>query len=209
MADFIKIHSADNVAVAISNIEAGDGHEYIPAGHKMALCDLPAGADVIKYGFPIGHLTKAVAKGDLIDHTNLKTNLEGLLEYNYQPELVEMAPAETPACFKGYRRADGRAGVRNELWIIPTVGCVNGVAQSIRNLFEKEIGEYPSIEKVVAFPHNYGCSQLGGDHENTRKILADMVHHPNAAGVLVVALGCENTSSVRSGNLSEKWMKTV
>ena len=192
MADFIKIHSADNVAVAISNIEAGDGHEYIPAGHKMALCDLPAGADVIKYGFPIGHLTKAVAKGDLIDHTNLKTNLEGLLEYNYQPELVEMAPDETQACFKGYRRADGRAGVRNELWIIPTVGCVNGVVQSIRNLFEKEIGEYPSIEKVVAFPHNYGCSQLGDDHENTRRILADMVHHPNAAGVLVVALGCEN-----------------
>lgn len=192
MADFIKIHSADNVAVAISNIEAGDGHEYIPAGHKMALCDLQAGADVIKYGFPIGHLTKAVAKGDLIDHTNLKTNLEGLLEYNYQPELVETAPAETTAFFKGYRRADGRAGVRNELWIIPTVGCVNGVAQSIRNLFEKEMGEYPSIEKVVAFPHNYGCSQLGGDHENTRKVLADMVHHPNAAGVLVVALGCEN-----------------
>ena len=178
--------------MAISNIEAGDGHEYIPAGHKMALCDLPAEADVIKYGFSIGHLTKAVSKGDLIDHTNLKTNLEGLLEYSYQPELVEIVPAETPACFKGYRRADGRAGVRNELWIIPTVGCVNGVVQSIRNLFEKEIGEYPSIEKVVAFPHNYGCSQLGDDHENTRKILADMVHHPNAAGVLVVALGCEN-----------------
>ena len=192
MADFIKIHSADNVAVAISNIEAGDGHEYIPAGHKMALCDLPAEADVIKYGFPIGHLTKAVAKGELIDHTNLKTNLEGLLEYSYQPELVEIAPAEITAFFKGYRRADGRAGVRNELWIIPTVGCVNGVVQSIRNLFEKEIGEYPSIEKVVAFPHNYGCSQLGDDQENTRKILADMVHHPNAAGVLVVALGCEN-----------------
>ena len=145
MADFIKIHSADNVAVAISNIEAEDGHEYIPAGHKMALCDLQAGADVIKYGFPIGHLTKAVAKGDLIDHTNPKTNIEGLLEYNYQPELVETAPAETTAFFKGYRRADGRAGVRNELWIIPTVGCVNGVAQSIRNLFEKEMGEYPSI----------------------------------------------------------------
>ena len=192
MADFIKIHSADNVAVAISNNEAGDGHEYIPAGHKMALCDLPADADVIKYGFPIGHLTKAVSKGDLIDHTNLKTNLEGLLEYSYQPELVEIAPAETPAFFKGYRRADGRAGVRNELWIIPTVGCVNGVVQAIRNLFEKEIGEHPSVEKVVAFPHNYGCSQLGDDHENTRKILADMVHHPNAAGVLVVALGCEN-----------------
>ena len=192
MADFIKINPADNVAVAISDAEAENGHSFIPAGHKMALCDLPENADVIKYGFPIGHLTKAVSQGDLIDHTNLKTNLEGLLEYSYQPELVEIAPAETPAFFKGYSRTDGRAGVRNELWVIPTVGCVNGVVQSIRNLFEKEIGEYPSIEKVVAFPHNYGCSQLGDDHENTRKILADMVHHPNAAGVLVVALGYEN-----------------
>ncbi len=189
MADFIKINSADNVAVALKDIE---GAERIPAGHKMALCDLPAGADVIKYGFPIGHLTADVKTGDLVDHTNLKTNLEGLLEYTYKPELTEIAPAQTKAYFKGYRRADGRVGVRNELWIIPTVGCVNGVAQSIQKLFEKELGDYPSIEKVIAFPHNYGCSQLGDDHENTRNILADMVHHPNAAGVLVVALGCEN-----------------
>ncbi|MBO7191917.1 MAG: altronate dehydratase [Bacteroidales bacterium] len=189
MADFIKINSADNVAVALKDIE---GAERIPAGHKMALCDLPAGADVIKYGFPIGHLTADVKTGDIVDHTNLKTNLEGLLEYTYEPELTEIAPAQTKAYFKGYRRADGRVGVRNELWIIPTVGCVNGVAQSIQKLFEKELGDYPSIEKVIAFPHNYGCSQLGDDHENTRNILADMVHHPNAAGVLVVALGCEN-----------------
>lgn len=189
MADFIKINSADNVAVALKDIE---GAERIPAGHKMALCDLPAGADVIKYGFPIGHLTADVKTGDLVDHTNLKTNLEGLLEYTYKPELTEIAPAQTKAYFKGYRRADGRVGVRNELWIIPTVGCINGVAQSIQKLFEKELGDYPSIEKVIAFPHNYGCSQLGDDHENTRNILADMVHHPNAAGVLVVALGCEN-----------------
>ena len=103
-----------------------------------------------------------------------------------------MEPAADNAFFKGYRRSDGRAGIRNELWIIPTVGCVNGVAQSIQKRFEKELADYPSIDKVIAFPHNYGCSQLGGDHENTRRILADMVHHPNAAGVLVVALGCEN-----------------
>ena len=202
MSQFIKINVADNVAVAIHDVEAGCSFETdsislttaakIPAGHKVALRDMSEGEDVIKYGFPIGHLLKAIPQGGLIDHSVLKTNLEGLLEYSYQPDLTEIAPASDKAFFKGYRRADGRAGIRNELWIIPTVGCVNGVAQSIQKQFEKELANYPSIEKVIAFPHNYGCSQLGGDHENNRKILADMVHHPNAAGVLVVALGCEN-----------------
>ena len=200
--DFIKIHAADNVAVAIHDVEAGASFDIngvsittvndVPAGHKVALEDMAEGTDIVKYGFPIGHLLTSVKKGGLIDHTNLKTNLEGLLDYTYEPDLKETEPAAVPAYFKGYRRKDGRAGVRNELWIIPTVGCVNGVAQNIQKLFEKELDQYPSIEKVIAFPHNYGCSQLGGDHENTRNILADMVHHPNAAGVLVVALGCEN-----------------
>ena len=187
---FIKINPADNVAVAVQDVETASG--FVPAGHKVALRDLAEGEDVIKYGFPIGHLLTSVPEGGIIDHTNLKTNLEGLLDYTYQPELTEIAPASSPAFFKGFRRKNGSAGIRNELWIIPTVGCVNGVAQNIQKLFEKEMSDYSSIEKVIAFPHNYGCSQLGGDHENTRNILADMVHHPNAAGVLVVALGCEN-----------------
>lgn len=200
--EFLRINTADNVAVAIHDVEAGgrfdiDGVEivvqgHVPAGHKVALQDMEAGADVVKYGFPIGHLLNPVKKGEVVDHTNIKTNLEGLLDYAYEPDLTEIPAAPAPAFFKGYRRKDGSAGVRNELWIIPTVGCVNGVAQSIQKLFEKELSEYPSVEKVIAFPHNYGCSQLGDDHENTRRILADMVHHPNAAGVLVVALGCEN-----------------
>ena len=202
MAEFIKINPADNVAVAINDVEAGCGFDIdgvsiktldrIPAGHKVALRNIAEGEDVVKYGFPIGHLLKDVPQGGLIDHSVLKTNLEGLLDYSYQPDLTETAPAQKKAFFKGYRRADGRAGIRNELWIIPTVGCVNGVVQNIQKRFETELEAYPGIEKVIAFPHNYGCSQLGGDHENTRKILADMVHHPNAAGVLVVALGCEN-----------------
>ena len=190
MAEYIKINPADNVAVAIHDIDTGAAS--IPAGHKFALRDLAEGEDVIKYGYPIGHLLSPVPEGGLVDHENIRTNLEGLLEYAYEPKLMEIRPAAAPAFFKGYRRPDGRSGIRNELWIIPTVGCVNGTAQSICRQFEKEIDRYPSVEKVIAFPHNYGCSQLGGDHENTRKILADMVHHPNAAGVLVVALGCEN-----------------
>lgn len=202
MSEFIKINPADNVAVAIHDVVSGsvsniDGVNVtalsdIPSGHKIALRDIAEGENVVKYGFPIGHVTSLVQQGCLIDDTNLKTNLEGLLEYTYEPDLTEMSPAVVKACFKGYRRADGRSGIRNELWIIPTVGCVNGVAQNIQKLFEDGLSQYPWIEKVQAFPHNYGCSQLGDDHENTRKILADMVHHPNAAGVLVVGLGCEN-----------------
>ena len=208
---FIKINPADNVAVAVQDVETASG--FVPAGHKVALRDLAEGEDVIKYGFPIGHLLTSVPEGGIIDHTNLKTNLEGLLDYAYEPELTEIAPASSPAFFKGFRRKNGSAGIRNELWIIPTVGCVNGVAQNIQKLFEKEMSDYPSIEKVIAFPHNYGCSQLGGDHENTRNILADMVHHPNAAGVLVVALGCENNqlSSFRElvGEVDETRVKFI
>ncbi len=221
MAEIIKINSSDNVAIAIHDIKVGQSFEVdgvrvvaqvdIPAGHKMALRDMSVGENVVKYGYPIGHLLYAVSEGGLINDTNLKTNLDGLLEYSYTPELTTIAPSAEKAYFKGYRRSDGRAGIRNELWIIPTVGCVNGVVQSIRNEFEKELSNYPSIEKVVAFPHNYGCSQLGDDHENTRKILADMVHHPNAAGVLVVALGCENNqlSSFRElvGEVDESRVK--
>lgn len=202
MSTFIKINAADNVAVAVNDAAAGDVFECggacisaaapIPSGHKMALEPLKTGDNVVKYGFPIGHVISDVPAGGLIDHSNLKTNLSGLLEYSYEPELKEIPVTENPAMFKGYRRADGRVGIRNSLWIIPTVGCVNGVVQSIAREFEKEIAAYPWIDKVVAFPHNYGCSQLGDDHENTRRILADMVHHPNAAGVLVVSLGCEN-----------------
>ena len=157
MADFIKINVADNVAVAIHDIEAGGSFEVdgvqintlsaIPAGHKVALRDMAEGEDVIKYGFPIGHLLKAVPQGSLIDHSNLKTNLDGLLEYSYQPDLTEIAPTSDKAFFKGYRRADGRAGIRNELWIIPTVGCVNGVAQGIQKQFEKE--PVKTVEKLV------------------------------------------------------------
>ena len=202
MSSVIKINFADNVAVAVSNVAAGDicyadGRRItaaadIPAGHKMALKALGKGDNVIKYGYPIGHLLEDVPEGGLIDHRILKTNLEGILEYKYEPIRASVEKTAAKATFKGYRRADGRAGVRNELWVVPTVGCVNGVAQSIAGEFSRKLSDWPSIEKVVAFPHNYGCSQLGDDHENTRRILADIVRHPNAAGVLVVALGCEN-----------------
>ena len=198
---YIKINPADNVAVALEDLSKGGAVEGvtlsmdIPRGHKIVLRDLKAGDNVIKYGFPIGHVTKDAPKGTMVDHSCIKTNLEGLLEYSYQPRLVDIPLAPQGRTFKGYRRADGQVGVRNQIWVIPTVGCVNGICEEIVRRFNSVISseaEKSPVDAIVAFPHNYGCSQLGDDHENTRRILADMVHHPNAGGVLVVSLGCEN-----------------
>ena len=221
---YIKINPDDNVAVALEDLAKGESVEGIvlstdvPRGHKVLLKDLAAGEDVIKYGFPIGHVMRDAVAGTVVDHTCIKTNLEGLLEYKYEPSFDQAespasglrglklfaaekcrkkfcpTPADLkPASFKGYRRVDGQVGVRNQIWVIPNVGCVNGICQTIVERFRAEIaGKEGSVDAIVAFPHNYGCSQLGDDHENTRKVLADMVHHPNAGGVLVVSLGCEN-----------------
>ena len=195
---YIKINPADNVAVALEDLSKGEVVEGvtlsmdIPRGHKIVLRDLKAGENVIKYGFPIGHVTRDAAAGTMVNHECIKTNLEGLLEYSYNPALVEIEAARQRRTFKGYRCADGQVGIRNQIWVIPTVGCVNGICQEIVERFKEENPNHPGVDAVVCFPHNYGCSQLGYDHENTRTVLSDMVHHPNAGGVLVVSLGCEN-----------------
>ena len=207
-AKYLKINPADNVAVAITALPAGekltvDGKEItlnedVPAGHKFALKDFAESENVIKYGYPIGHARKAQKQGDWMNENNIKTNLSGLLEYTYNPVNVDLntttlnlntgAPNLT---FRGYKRKNGDVGVRNEIWIIPTVGCVNGIANQLAEQLRKET-DCEGVDSIISFPHNYGCSQLGDDHENTRKILRDMVLHPNAGAVLVVGLGCEN-----------------
>lgn len=197
----LKINKADNVVVAIEPLHAGqvvsaDGEEInvsadIPAGHKMALKPISEGEDIIKYGFPIGHAITAIPKGGWVNEKNIKTNLEGILDYKYEPNLKSTGFQNRSLVFKGYKRKNGDTGIRNEIWIIPSVGCVNGIVKQLADAF-REKAEGKGVDAVVAFPHNYGCSQLGGDHENTRKILRDMALHPNAGGVLVVGLGCEN-----------------
>ena len=198
---FLKINTADNVAVAIENLSKGevlhiDGSEVqlqedVPAGHKFALKPFAQGEDVIKYGYPIGHTLQPIAQGCWINERNLKTNLSGLLEYSYQPVDASLQIPNRGLTFKGYRRANGEVGIRNEIWVVPTVGCVNGIASRLADSLRSETGSQ-GVDAIMAYPHNYGCSQLGDDHENTRKILRDLVLHPNAGGVLVVGLGCEN-----------------
>ena len=201
MTEILKINPADNVVVAIKAQHKGaqievDGQcitllEDVPAGHKIAIRDFAKGENVIKYGFPIGHATEDKKAGSWMNEHNIHTNLAGLLSYEYHPKNVKLNIPKEDRTFMGYRRSDGQVGVRNEIWIIPTVGCVNGIVNSIADRLRQETGA-EGVDGIFAFPHNYGCSQLGDDHENTKKILRDMVHHPNAGAILVVGLGCEN-----------------
>ena len=201
MKDFIKINENDNVIVALKELTAGEtilagtqevtARETIPAGHKMAIRDIATGAEVIKYGFRIGNAKENIAAGQWVHVHNLKTALGDLLEYTYEPVETNVKKTEDVK-FMGFARANGKVGVRNEVWIIPTVGCVNNIATAMAKAANARVKG--SVEEVIAFPHPYGCSQMGDDQEHTRTILADLVNHPNAAGVLVLGLGCENNN---------------
>jgi altronate hydrolase len=201
----VRIHPADNVAVAVRALPAGADVDIggtrvtlateVPAGHKFALQALDAGERVIKYGFPIGRTTAPVERGAWLHSHNMGTALSGTLEYRYEPRTASGAATSAAAVarmptFDGYRRSTGRVGTRNEVWIINTVGCVNTAAERIaREATARYAGQ---VEGVYAFAHPYGCSQLGDDLHATQRVLAGLLRHPNAGGVLVLGLGCEN-----------------
>lgn len=198
---FIKINPADSVVVCLQAMPKGetisvDGktvtlNQDTPAGHKVLINDVSEGTDIIKYGYPIGHAMQDLKAGDWVNENNLKTNLAGTLEYTYTPVDEPLSIKDEKRTFKGYVRANGEVGTRNELWIVPTVGCVNGIAERLAGMLQQETG-CKDIDAIHTWHHNYGCSQLSGDHENTRKVLRDIVLHPNAGAVLVLSLGCEN-----------------
>lgn len=196
MKTALRIHPTDHVAVALTDLKAGDEAcglhllQDVPAGHKLALTHLSSGDTVIKYGSPIGYATADIQPGEWVHTHNLHTALTDSNTYTYTPvgASLKVLPPET---FSGFQREDGRAGVRNEIWIIPTVGCVNDIAATLAQKCKRLI--HGSVEDVIAFRHPYGCSQMGEDQENTRRLLASLIRHPNAGGVLVLGLGCENS----------------
>ena len=200
-SSFIKINPADSVVVCLRPFQKGetievDGKSVTllqdpPAGHKVLINDAAQGDNIIKYGYPIGHAKEDLKEGQWVNENNLKTNLSGTLSYEYHPVNEKLNIPADNRTFNGYRRKNGEVGIRNEVWIVPTVGCVNGIAERLASLLEKET-QLEGIDAVHAWHHNYGCSQLSGDHENTRKVLRDIVLHPNAGAVLVLSLGCEN-----------------
>ena len=207
----IRINPRDNVAVALEPLFKGDvvtvdGDTFtlfsdIPGGHKVALSDIKKEEKVIKYGYPIGAAKEDIVKGQHVHAFNIHTLLSEDAEYSYDEDAAAEAMKEAEEdrarwsghvpMIKAYRRPDGKIGIRNSLWIVPTVGCVNRIAGKLEAWGNEALG---LEDGVHAWIHPYGCSQMGGDHENTRKILAGLVHHPNAGGVLVLGLGCENNT---------------
>ncbi len=197
----LKINKADSVVVCLRPLQKGeiinvDGEDITilqdtPSGHKILIHDTEEGVDIIKYGYPIGHAKVNLKAGEWVNENNLKTNLAGTLEYTYSPVNEDINIENENKKFKGYIRKSGDVGTRNEIWIVPTVGCVNGVAERLVNKLKEET-KLEGVDAIHAWHHNYGCSQLSDDHENTRKILRDICLHPNTGGVLVLSLGCEN-----------------
>jgi len=201
----LKINSKDNVAVALYHVKKGtkiniDGQELvvqedIPKGYKIALTSIDKREEVIKYGYGIGIASQLIKMGTCVHNHNLRTGLKGKIEYRYKPDLKEIKSLNDMLYFRGYERDNGQVGIRNEIWVISTVGCVNKPAEkmvlSAKQKYRAEI-EKDEIDGFFNFSHPFGCSQLGDDLINTQRILAGLVKHPNAAGVLVVGLGCEN-----------------
>lgn len=196
----LRVHPADNVAVAVEPLAVGESvivagtevtvREDIPKGHKLALRDLGAGVAVVKYGAHLGQTTEAVQAGAWVHSHNLRTGLGALHDYTYHP-VERPSPREGAVpTFQGYRRANGTVGTRNEIWVVNTVACVNRAAERIAREAAKRFEG--RVDGVHAFSHPYGCSQLGDDLENTQRVLAGLIRHPNAGGVLVIGLGCEN-----------------
>ena len=208
-ATYLKINPADSVVVCLSPKKKGDVvvvdgcqitiNQDTPAGHKVLIKEVAEGENIIKYGYPIGHAITNLRAGDWVNEDNLKTNLSGTLEYTYSPITEHLTYTHQNRTFKGYIRKNGDVGIRNEIWIVPTVGCVNGIAEKLVAKLKTELSLTSHlasltshIDNIYAWHHNYGCSQLSEDHENTRKVLRDICLHPNAGAVLVLSLGCEN-----------------
>ncbi|MGD8834196.1 MAG: altronate dehydratase family protein [Desulfobacteraceae bacterium] len=200
-ANILQIDSKDNVAIALGRIDTGESiridheqiaaQEPIPQGHKVALAHMNTGDAVMKYGHTIGRAIQPIQAGQWIHAHNMQSALQGIKDYSYQPAPPPAFETESAYAFEGYLRPDGRAGIRNELWIIPTVGCINSIAEMLAAEANAQFSG-GTIDGVYHFAHPFGCSQLGGDLKATQQLLAALVHHPNAGGVLVMGLGCEN-----------------
>ncbi|HJV47371.1 MAG TPA: altronate dehydratase family protein [Bacillota bacterium] len=200
-SNVIRINPLDNVFVALQDFNEGDTiqlgdqtvtvRQSVPKGHKIAIQQIEIGKNVVKYGFSIGKALQEIQIGDWIHSHNLKSGLEGTLEYSYHPSEIQAASTHADRTFMGYVRGNGEIGIRNEIWIINTVGCINKTCEALVRLANKQFANR-QFDGVYHFPHPFGCSQLGDDLVNTQRALSGLAHHPNAAGVLIVGLGCEN-----------------
>jgi altronate hydrolase len=198
----LRIHPSDNVAVALHPVSKGEtvvegipASTDVPAGHKIAIQPVAKGEPVIKYGYPLGVASVNIQPGEHVHSHNLVSAMASSLrrgEFKAAQQSIALRPDAEQVTFDGYRRPDGSVGIRNEVWIINTVGCVNHTASRIAEQAAKKLASYPNVEGIHTFNHPFGCSQLGGDLKSTQKLLAGLARHPNAGAVLILGLGCEN-----------------
>ena len=197
MNDYIIINDNDNVAVVLRPFNKGEVVcgvtllDDVPQAHKVALKNINKGENIIKYGCPIGHATKDILAGNHVHVQNTKTNLNDVFDYEYTPDFADVKTICKDKTVEVYARKNGEFGIRNELWIVQLVGCVSGNAHQIIENFKANY-DYSKIDGVYTFNHPFGCSQMGNDHNMTKTYLQNMVKHPNAGGILVLGLGCEN-----------------
>ena len=195
----LQVHANDNVGVALTDLDAATQvlgvvlQQAIPKGHKFALCSIAQGEAVTKYGHPIGITTQAITAGDHVHSHNLVTGLRSGDQYHYAPLPAPELVRDANNTFEGYLRPNGQAGTRNEIWVLNTVGCVNTTAARVARACQAN----GSVEGIHAFSHPFGCSQLGDDLDYTRKIISALAAHPNAGGVVIIGLGCENNQLSR------------
>jgi len=202
MKNWLRLSEKDQVVIALKDLSAGETIELedgarltliedVPAGHKLAARPVEEGEDVHKFGYSIGKAKSTIEPGAWVHSHNLRTGLKGLLDYSYEPVASELKiPEPRRQTFQGYVRPNGEVGIRNEIWVINTVGCINKTCEIIAN--RASAIHRGRVDGVFHFSHPFGCSQLGDDLQFTQKLLASLANHPNAAGVLVVGLGCEN-----------------
>ncbi|MFD1673692.1 UxaA family hydrolase [Alicyclobacillus fodiniaquatilis] len=206
MNQVVQLHPEDDVVVAVRNFFAGESirihnqadetiilNDDVMKGHKIAICPIKRGMDVHKFGYSIGRAKTDILIGSWVHTHNLETGLDGIEEntFHHVPEVPATESIKvTERVFQGYVRPNGEVGIRNEIWILNTVGCINKTCE----IFVKEanVRFHGRVDGVYHFPHPFGCSQLGDDLAHTQRLLASLAEHPNAAGVLVVGLGCEN-----------------
>jgi len=207
MSKVVQLHSKDDVVISLHEIRKGENiqiqtadkalidikaRDDIPKGHKMLVQSVKQGEDVLKFGYSIGKAKEDLSAGEWVHTHNLESGLHGILDYTYQPTIQNSTAVEdSKYTFQGYIRENGEAGIRNEIWIINTVGCINKTCEVLAKMGNEQFKDR-KIDGVYHFPHPYGCSQLGDDLTHTQKLLAALAQHPNAAGVLIIGLGCEN-----------------
>lgn len=192
MNTLLRLHPKDNVALALRPLPSGarvsvEGislftRDPIPYGHKVALVSIPKGGRIIKYGYPIGRAVRSISPGEHVHvHNTESGRAHGDTARPVIREESSLIPRFPQDTFLGFRRQDGRVGVRNHVLVMASVHCVNGGVERIGR----------EVPGVVALPHIYGCSQLGEDLAQTRRVLEGYVSHPNVGATLIVGLGCE------------------